>query len=55
MKLIIATSTVLLAISYIITLVSDHLAPLETAGLFIVLSCLSLLLVINSEFVESDK
>lgn len=55
MKLIIATTTVLLAINYIITLVSDHLAPLETIGLFIVLSCLSLLLVINSEFVESDK
>ncbi|MDJ1111467.1 hypothetical protein [Macrococcus sp. S115] len=55
MKLIIATSTVLLAISYIITLVSDHLAPLETAGLFIVLSCAALLLVVNSEFVESDK
>ncbi|MDJ1154472.1 hypothetical protein QNJ24_00050 [Macrococcus caseolyticus] len=55
MKLIIATSTALLAISYIITLVSEHLAPFETAGLFIVLSCLSLLLVINSEFVESDK
>lgn len=54
-KLFIATTTVLLAISYIITLVNDHLAPLETAGLFIVLSCLSLLLVINSEFVESDK
>lgn len=55
MKLIIATSTVLLAISYIITLVSDRLTPLETAGLFIALSCLALLLVINSEFVESDK
>ncbi|WP_157821000.1 hypothetical protein [Macrococcoides caseolyticum] len=55
MKLIIATSTVLLAISYIITLASDHLEPLETAGLFIVLSCAALLLVINSEFVESDK
>ncbi|WP_157820131.1 hypothetical protein [Macrococcoides caseolyticum] len=55
MKLFIATSTVLLAISYIITLVSEHLAPLETTGLFIVLSCLSLLIVINSEFVESDK
>lgn len=55
MKLIIATSTVLLAISYIITLVSEHLEPLETTGLFIALSCLALLLVINSEFVESDK
>lgn len=55
MKLIVATSTVLLAIAYIVTQLSDHLAPLETAGLFIVLSCLSLLLVINSEFVESDK
>lgn len=55
MKLIVATSTVLLAISYIITLVNDHLAPLETIGLFIVLSCAALLLVINSDFVESDK
>lgn len=55
MKLIIATSTVLLAISYIITLVSEHLAPLETIGLFIVLSCAALLLVINSDFVETDK
>ncbi|GEM_PF-3463278 len=55
MKLFIANATVLLAISYIITLVSDHLAPLETIGLFIVLSCAALLLVINSEFVESDK
>lgn len=55
MKLIIVTTTVLLAISYIITLVSEHLEPLETAGLFIALSCAALLLVINSEFVESDK
>lgn len=55
MKLFVATTTVLLAIAYIVTQLSDHLAPLETIGLFIVLSCAALLLVINSEFVESDK
>ena len=55
MKLFIATSTVLLAIAYIVTQLSEHLTTYETTGLFIVLSCAALLLVINSEFVESDK
>lgn len=55
MKLIIATTTVLLAISYIITLVKEHLTPYETIGLFIALSCVALLFVINSDFVEADK
>lgn len=55
MKLFAATTTVLLAIAYIVTQLSDHLVPLETIGLFIVLSCAALLLVINSDFVESDK
>ena len=32
-----------------------YLTPLEVTGLFIVLSCAALLLVINSDFVESDK
>lgn len=55
MKLFIATSTVLLAISYIVTQLSIHLTPYETIGLFIALSCAALLFVINSEFVESNK
>lgn len=55
MKLFIATSTVLLAIAYIVTQLSEHLEPLEIAGLFIALSCLSLLLVIHSDFIESNK
>ncbi|UBH21606.1 hypothetical protein LAU42_07320 [Macrococcus armenti] len=55
MKLFTATATVLLAVSYIVTQLSIHLTSLETSGLFITLSCLSLLFVINSDFVETDK
>ena len=55
MKLFIATSPVLLAVAYIVTQLSIHLTPLETLGLFITLSCSSLLFVINSDFVEADK
>lgn len=55
MKLFIATATVLLPIAYIVTTLSHYLTAYETIGLFIILSCAALLLVINSEFVESDK